>query len=739
MRYNGNKFSVYESEEKTVLGLLGELGSQVNHNTEDLEKVKESDNKKVSHDEMNTIYKIDKNADFIGSWHGIKKPTASQEGLQATVDKIVEEDIPSINEQLETNTHKIAYISKFEEADKWLLLKQLMDKYDEIIIDEDITINCNDIYLLNKDIKISGNCKITVISDNLNVIKINKSNLSININGVSLDLQNKGYFISGNGENGYLSIDIEKIKIENCNISGKGVLLCLYINKTDINKVTVKNTIIKNNNINNLEMQFIHTPDDVINFQLYGLFVIENISIENIICENNNIRNTSRSIFQFKGRNKSNKRDNIIIKNNILINDDNCFGNHTTYFIYYVFAIAESDNVTYENNYVEGLKLNTKTPGGYGGVVYDLYCDGDNITYKNNVSKNNIAFYEFDDLTPNNNFLIKCKGAINVRYSNNKFIIDEEFILKHTTSEVIRKNDFKIIDYSSETFIPNRNWIIENNQFIAPYLCFESEGNDCRNLIYKNNEIKCNTIWGAIFSLNSNDGRIREFKNNTIIAKHGHDKNPLNLFRSYSVDNNEVFVNSIMEFNGNTIIADNFNKYSDYNQLTDTQLRYQEVLRFDKLIIKNNIFSNNLDNLRYIKSSLVLDNNIYLNNNESNSINYGLDCVSLSSIKIIDNISLKTSNSFRVSLMPDKSSNKKGYILLKVYKKDGTIEEQLFNITLSATESWVDDTSSSTEGCDITVTKGNLKCELYHGDWNTLKVYTTSNNIIKAYLEISLN
>ena len=114
MKYNGNKFSVYASEEKTVLGLLDELGSQVNHNTDELEKVKESDNKKVSHDEMNNIYKIDKNADFTGSWHGIKKPTASQEGLQATVDKILEDDIPSIIEQMDT----IAYIdvTKFKGA-----------------------------------------------------------------------------------------------------------------------------------------------------------------------------------------------------------------------------------------------------------------------------------------------------------------------------------------------------------------------------------------------------------------------------------------------------------------------------------------------------------------------------------------------------------------------------------------------------------------------------------------------
>lgn len=102
--WNKKNFSIYTSDERTALGLIEELGNQTNYNTEELEKVKESDNKKVSHDEMNNIYKIDKNADFTGSWHGIKKPTASQEGLQATVDKIVEDDIPSINEQLDNIT-----------------------------------------------------------------------------------------------------------------------------------------------------------------------------------------------------------------------------------------------------------------------------------------------------------------------------------------------------------------------------------------------------------------------------------------------------------------------------------------------------------------------------------------------------------------------------------------------------------------------------------------------------------
>lgn len=100
--WNKKNFSIYTSDERSALGLIEELGNQTNYNTEEIEKVKESDNKKVSHDEMNRIYKIDKNADFTGSWHGIKKPTASQEGLQATVDKIVEEDIPFINSQIDT-------------------------------------------------------------------------------------------------------------------------------------------------------------------------------------------------------------------------------------------------------------------------------------------------------------------------------------------------------------------------------------------------------------------------------------------------------------------------------------------------------------------------------------------------------------------------------------------------------------------------------------------------------------
>ena len=80
MKYNGNKFSVYESEEKTVLGLLDELGSQVNHNTDNLKN------------------KTDINGDHKGSWQGLSRPTLSDEGMRATVEKHMQ-DISNLQDK----------------------------------------------------------------------------------------------------------------------------------------------------------------------------------------------------------------------------------------------------------------------------------------------------------------------------------------------------------------------------------------------------------------------------------------------------------------------------------------------------------------------------------------------------------------------------------------------------------------------------------------------------------------
>lgn len=93
-KWNKNKFSIYKSEEKTVLKLIESLGKWV----EDLIKVTEN--------------KTDLYGDHKGSWQGLKRPTLSEEGMRATVEKLIDETIPNIDTQLAkttNNTRKLKF------------------------------------------------------------------------------------------------------------------------------------------------------------------------------------------------------------------------------------------------------------------------------------------------------------------------------------------------------------------------------------------------------------------------------------------------------------------------------------------------------------------------------------------------------------------------------------------------------------------------------------------------------
>ena len=105
-KWNGKRFSVYESEEKAVLGLIKDLGEQTNYNTDEVEKVKESNNKKVSHQEMQEKYKIDENANFTGTWFGFSKPAMTDVGLMYQVEKNTK-DIETSKETIVSETNKL--------------------------------------------------------------------------------------------------------------------------------------------------------------------------------------------------------------------------------------------------------------------------------------------------------------------------------------------------------------------------------------------------------------------------------------------------------------------------------------------------------------------------------------------------------------------------------------------------------------------------------------------------------
>ena len=89
-RTNGNRFSVYTSEEKTVLGLINELAQENNQVTQEFDVI----NKVL--EEKTDLY-----GDHKGSWQGLNRPTLSEEGMRATVENINNNVIPSITNHLD--------------------------------------------------------------------------------------------------------------------------------------------------------------------------------------------------------------------------------------------------------------------------------------------------------------------------------------------------------------------------------------------------------------------------------------------------------------------------------------------------------------------------------------------------------------------------------------------------------------------------------------------------------------
>ena len=120
--YNKKRFSIYDSEEKTALGLINQLAEQTNYNTDEVERLTESDNKKVSHQEMKVKYLLDEEGNFTGSWFGISRPTGTNEGLQATVEKIIDEVVPKVEnsatkEEVQTLENRIDDIIKISSGE----------------------------------------------------------------------------------------------------------------------------------------------------------------------------------------------------------------------------------------------------------------------------------------------------------------------------------------------------------------------------------------------------------------------------------------------------------------------------------------------------------------------------------------------------------------------------------------------------------------------------------------------
>ena len=90
-KWNKKHFSVYENDEKSVLGILSNLSKIFNNNSDGIEACIDEIDKKVYIEDLEEKRKLDSNGNFTGSWWGIEKPTKANETIQLQVDQNTQE------------------------------------------------------------------------------------------------------------------------------------------------------------------------------------------------------------------------------------------------------------------------------------------------------------------------------------------------------------------------------------------------------------------------------------------------------------------------------------------------------------------------------------------------------------------------------------------------------------------------------------------------------------------------
>ena len=307
-KWNGNKFSVYESEEKTVLGLLDELGSYVNHNTDNLKN------------------KTDLYGDHKGSWQGLSRPTLSEEGMRATVEDIIDNKIPSIEynidnfPRLNNETNDYDRITRaLEIIPQGSILKFNNDKYDlgykDIEINKRITIK--GVFAIKEGNSLYGtffeNGGIVIKSNNVTIEKIG-------VNCPAMDNAFEGNLTSLQHikivdcvgiakDHSYLFESyrgvVEDITIENCTSYNSEHGFILKCNNSIINNCKAYNHNgygygLVADNIPNAEQvancrynKIINSYAENCNFGIscYSTDYYSNTNENNVRCSNNNITN----------------------------------------------------------------------------------------------------------------------------------------------------------------------------------------------------------------------------------------------------------------------------------------------------------------------------------------------------------------------------------------------------------------------------------------------------------------
>lgn len=331
----------------------------------------------------------------------------------------------------------------------------------------------------------------------------------------------------------------------------------IYNDAQELPKISI--IIFKNNRVHDCYYSFAHFSDCC-----FDTCIIENNDIKNIkylffAISNENLPDNASELWKDKYNRLFENMKNLIVRNNRIVNEPTIVSSTTSYC---GFIVAETQNVVYTGNHVEGIVSDN-------GAVYDAYLSCRNVTYTGNVWKNNIAYAQND----NNNF-IKCKGNGGIRaYFDNKFIVEKSFVdmLIETYGADRTKCAVGLCSLTSEVDIS-----IENNTFDADVLKFFTSNTPAKTYIFRNNYIKINQyLSSALLSCTKNARAI--FENNFLYCTEGSDKE-LKLFHVNETQNitikNNTFIFKNVNFVSRATRNTSFFEYQNNNFYTESGLFY---------------------------------------------------------------------------------------------------------------------------------------------------------------------
>lgn len=191
-------------------------------------------------------------------------------------------------------------------------------------------------------------------------------------------------------------------------------------------------------------------------------FVLVNCPCDFLDIRNVNIRNMSFTPFSLGIDNSHLFTDSVKDLQKLLdadgliaINDDDFWANGTN-GNYFTVVLFEGGHAKRSNTHVEGLKTTYNMP------TYDFYLNCKSLEADNVYWKNNICF----NSNKLNNELMKAKGTPDSTFTNGKFIVEKDFVLRHATD--VQSQGW--VTMFAKTYGNDKSKHVMNNNVIDVYM-----------------------------------------------------------------------------------------------------------------------------------------------------------------------------------------------------------------------------------------------------------------------------